>query len=43
MRNKVLLVSDEAGVLWAMGVRRSERAYVDGETRNVLEIRIEEQ
>ena len=41
MRDNVLVVSDDSGVLWAVGVRRSECALIDDETRNVLEITIQ--
>lgn len=41
MRDNVLIISDDSGVLWAVGVRRSERALIDDETRNVLEITIQ--
>jgi tRNA(Ile)-lysidine synthase len=41
MRDNVLVVSDDSGVLWAVGVRRSERALIDDETRNVLDITIQ--
>lgn len=41
MRNRVLLVCDDSGVLWAVGVRRSEYALIDDETKNVLEITIQ--
>ena len=41
MRDRVLLVSDDSGVLWAVGVRRSEYALIDDNTRNVLEITIQ--
>ena len=37
----VLVVSDDSGVLWAVGVRRSECALIDDETRNVLDITIQ--
>ena len=39
MRDNVLVVSDDSGVLWAVGVRRS--ALIDDETRNVLDITIQ--
>ena len=41
MRDNVLVVSDDSGVLWAVGVRRSECALIDDETRNVLDITIQ--
>lgn len=41
MRDNVLLVCDDAGVLWAVGVRRSERALIDDDTQNVLEVTIQ--
>lgn len=41
MRDNVLLVCDEHSVLWAVGVRRSECALIDEDTRNVLEITIQ--
>ena len=41
MRDNVLLVCDDAGVLWAVGVRRSERALIDDNTQNVLEVTIQ--
>lgn len=41
MRDNVLLVCDDSGVLWAAGVRRSERALIDDDTQNVLEITIQ--
>ena len=41
MRDNVLLVCDDSGVLWAVGVRRSECALIDEDTRNVLEITIQ--
>lgn len=41
MRDNVLVVSDDSGVLWAVGVRRSECALIDDETKNVLEITIQ--
>ena len=41
MRDDVLLICDETGVLWAAGVRRSERALIDDDTQNVLEITIQ--
>ena len=41
MRDNVLVVSDVSGVLWAVGVRRSECALIDDETRNVLDITIQ--
>ncbi len=42
MRDDVLLICDDAGVLWAMGVRRSERALIDDDTQNVLEVTIQQ-
>lgn len=41
MRDNVLIISDDSGVLWAVGVRRSECALIDDETKNVLEITIQ--
>ena len=41
MRDNVLLVCDDTGVLWAVGVRRSERALIDDNTQNVLEVTIQ--
>lgn len=41
MRDNVLVISDDSGVLWAVGVRRSECALIDDETRNVLDITIQ--
>ena len=41
MRDNVLLICDDSGVLWAVGVRRSEYALIDDDTRNVLEITIQ--
>ncbi|MDO5339648.1 MAG: tRNA lysidine(34) synthetase TilS [Eubacteriales bacterium] len=41
MRDDVLLICDDAGVLWAVGVRRSERALIDDDTQNVLEVTIQ--
>ena len=41
MRDNVLLVWDDTGVLWAVGVRRSERALIDDNTQNVLEVTIQ--
>ena len=40
MRDNVLVVSDDSGVLWAVGVRRSECALIDDETRNVLDLEL---
>ncbi len=41
MRDDVLLICDDAGVLWAAGVRRSERALIDDDTQSVLEVTIQ--
>lgn len=40
-RNKVLLLCDQHSILWAVGVRRADRAYVDKKTKNILRVEFE--
>lgn len=40
MRDSILLVADEQTVLWAVAVRRSESAYVDGMTKRILKVSV---
>ncbi|MGQ9465669.1 MAG: tRNA lysidine(34) synthetase TilS [bacterium] len=40
-RNGVILLCDQHSILWAVGVRRADQAYVDEETKNILRVEFE--
>jgi tRNA(Ile)-lysidine synthase len=40
LRPRVLVVADDAGILWIPGVRRSGRAWITNETRQILKLTV---
>lgn len=40
-RDNVMLLCDQHNILWVIGVRRAEQAYIDDKTKNILRVEFE--